>query len=137
METNDIDFNITVRNDLIENWESTYHQHAIDIFEDMKPHIELYCPSKTCKMKYALQSDWFRCNRHMNDASYYIRSFRLYIESFVVDNLLIHNDWLDQETLIYSKNNTRIDPIKTDILDLESMSKEKVITRIKTLVTFS
>lgn len=119
-------------------------QYALDYmvaktaFENLKPHVELYCPNKKCKMKYHLCSNIFTmigAGRHLG--SFTIKPLSLYMESFVVDKLWVQNDWTNSSTNIYSIANSNADPIRTSIIDLESMNKEKIITRIKTLVTFS
>ena len=136
MTTNNINFNIIMPEHNKHDYSD--HDHVIEIFEDMKPHIELYSPNRFCKMKYSLKSQFLRCNNIHYGKLFdcIIRPFKLYVESFVVGNLLIHNDWNNNISNIYSRTNTT-EPIKVSLIDLQSMSKEKVMTRVKTLVNFS
>ena len=111
---------------------------AKSVFENMKPYIELYCPSRKCKMKYRMCSDIFVCLKIEGKySSFKIKPFPVYMESFVTGDWWVHNDWINESTSIYNRNKTDSEPIRTGIINLESMGKEKVINRIKTLVTFS
>jgi hypothetical protein len=109
-----------------------------ETFENLGPHIELYCPSRSCGLNYCISSDNFRCDSVPNEPSVWkIRSVRLYMESFVVDNLWVQNDWIFNSTNIYLRDNANTEPLRTKIMNLEGMGRDKIITRIKTLVTFS
>jgi hypothetical protein len=111
---------------------------AKSVFENMKPYVELYCSSRRCKMKYHMCSDIFIClKREDSYSSFYIKPFSAYMESFVTGDYWVQNDWINNSANIYNRNKTDSDPIRTHILNIESMGKEKVINRIKTLVTFS
>jgi hypothetical protein len=118
-------------------------QYALDYmvaktaFENLKPHIELYCPNKKCKLKYHICSNIFAMYAGDKVGTFIIKPLSLYMESFVVDKLWVQNDWTNNSTNIYSIDKANADPIRTSFIDLESMSKEKILTRIKTLVTFS
>lgn len=114
----------------------------ISAFENLGPHMELYCSKKKCKMKYCLTSTFFKCESGMPDEVppgkvYRIKPFELLMESFSTPRLWVLNDWVGNRTNIYSRSNTDIDPIKTEMLDIEALGKDKVLTRIKTLVIFS
>lgn len=106
-------------------------------FEQMMPHMEVYCPSRKCKTKYYICGEMFKIDvENLNGCVFRIRPFSVYMESFFTSKLWIQNDWSANCTNIYLKNNP-VNPVKTSILDLESMDKEKLFKRIKTLVTFS
>lgn len=118
---------------------------AQQVFENLGPHVELYCSNRKCKMKYHICTDTFKLTRQglpeelatENSNAFKIKYVRLYMESFVLSQLWVQNDWLYNSTNIFPKNNPNAEPIKTGLLDLESMSTDKIINRIKTLVTFS
>jgi len=136
INTNILNFNLTTPVAL--NGYGIEYMMAKTVFENHKPHIELYCPNKKCKMKYGIQSDVFRIDRLDDSLSRFkIRPFILYMESFVLDKLWVQNDWINTCTYIYAQNNLNIEPIKVDLLNLEEMGKEKIINRVRTLVTFS
>jgi hypothetical protein len=117
---------------------ATDYMMAKTVFESMKPYIELYCSSRKCKMKYRLCSDIFACLKIEGVySSFKIRPFPVYMESFVIEDFWIQNDWTTGLTNIYNKLKTECEPIRTNIINLETMGKDKIINRIKTLVTFS
>lgn len=119
--------------------ESVDHLIAQKVFEDIYPYVEIYCPNRKCKMKYTLYSDLFKFDRlDDNIFTFKIKPFFLYMETFEIDNLWIQNDWLVHSLNIYSKNKTGVLPIQySEVLNLKEMGKDKIITRIKTLVTYS
>lgn len=107
-------------------------------FENLGPHMELYCPKKKC-MKYCLVSNTFKadCKEKPPGLLYKIKPVYLFYESFSTPNLWIQNEWSHARTNIYSKSNLDIEPLRTKLLDIEALGAEKVLTRVKTLVTFS
>lgn len=107
------------------------------VFEDLKPHVELYCSNKKCKTKYHLCSDVFKLARLSSVDAWMVKPFKLFLESFRSDNLNVQNDWLRKVTNIYSLKNTEADPIVVPIIDFEDMGKDKLLTRIKTIAVFS
>lgn len=113
------------------------YELAKTVFADYKPHVKLYCPSKKCKMKYNISSDVFRYDYTSEPSQLKVRPFMLYMESFVLDRLWIQNDWINNYMNIYSQVHFNAAPIRADLLDLEEMGKEKIINRVRTLVTFS
>jgi hypothetical protein len=113
-------------------------QHvAKQAFDDLKPHVDLYCPNKKCKHHYHLSSYIFEIKRHPNLNVWIISPLKLFLESFKAGNLNVQNDWRKEETNIYSLINEDAEPIKFPIIDFEEMGKDKLLTRIQTLVTFS
>ncbi len=123
-------------------FDSKFSWLIISTFENLGPHMELYCSKKNCKMKYCLFSTFFKCSADITDITsdervYKIKPFELLMESFSTPRLWVQNDWVGNQTSIYSNSNLTADPIKTEMLDIEALGKEKVLTRIKTLVTFS
>jgi len=61
----------------------------------------------------------------------------LYMECFNMDNLWVQNDWISNHTYIYSENNVDAEPLKIPFINFESMDSCKLVSRIKTIVTFS
>jgi hypothetical protein len=107
------------------------HQ-IIETFEDLSPHVELRCVNKKCKNNYYISSSVFKV---IEDRK--IRSFLLYMECFNVDRLWVQNDWISRNTYIYSENNVDAEPLKVPFINFQSMDACKLLTRIKTIVTFS
>lgn len=109
-----------------------------NIFEGFGPHIELYCNNKECKRKYYIASDVFKCEPMIPESNQFKLSRpQLYMESFSVNKFWVQNDWLFNSTNIYVRDNPDLGPIRVKLMDLESMDEEKLLTRIRTLVTFS
>jgi hypothetical protein len=113
------------------------YEKAKGVLNDYMPHMKLACPNKKCKMKYSIQSDVFRLDPTPDPSTYKIRPIILYMESFYLDRLWIQNEWLKNRMFIYSQTNINADSIKADLLNLEDMGQDKIVNRIRTLVTFS
>lgn len=114
-------------------------EHVVkQTFEDYRPHIELYCPSKKCGLSYHLAGQSIRLVKvHPVAGMWTIQPFALSIEGARVKNYVIHNDWHSKKSSIYSRNNEEAKPIQIDMVDFTTMDKQKLITRIQTIVTFS
>ncbi len=109
---------------------------AMQAFGDLKPHVELYCPSKKCDVKYNLCSDVFTwCHSPFRGNK--IMPLKLYLECFKTGKLNVQNYCFQNMTFIYSAINEDADPISVPMLDFEEMGRDKLLTRVQTLVTFS
>lgn len=107
-------------------------------FEDYRPHIELYCPSNRCGLMYHLSGDWMRLNKIAKvQGAWTIAPFKLFIEGAKVKNYIIHNDWEDKITSIYSLRNEDSRPIEVPMIDFTTMDKTRLTNRVQTLVIFS
>ena len=107
-------------------------------FEDLLPTIELYCSNSKCKHKYHICSTPLKCNYLGSKVdSWIVKPLKIWYEGFVERSHVVHNDYLIGDTLIYSRNNEDATPITTSMLDWQAMGKEKLLTRIRTLVTFT
>jgi hypothetical protein len=107
-------------------------------FEDYRPHVELYCPSKKCGLNYHLWSQLIKLKKvHPVAGMWSVEPFGLILEGARVKNYVVHNDWLKNKTYIYSRNNEEAKPIQSTLVDFTTLDKEKLITRIQTIVTFS
>ena len=107
-------------------------------FEDYRPHVELYCPSKSCGLNYHVSGFWFKLVKlHRVKGAWTIQPFGLYLEGVRVRNYVVHNYASEKTTHIYSRNNEDAHPLEVPLVDFSTMSKEKLTTRIQTLVTFS
>lgn len=107
-------------------------------FEEYSPLVELYCASKSCKSKYHILSEPLTMIKVAKvTKAYQVLPFKLFLEGFRVKNLVVSNIQTDGKTSIHSLRNEDADPLRVDKIDFESMSKEKLFTRIQTLVTFS
>lgn len=113
-------------------------QHvAKQAFDDLKPYVDLFCPNKKCKYQYHLSSYILDIKRHPVLNVWNISPIKLFLEGFHTGNLNVQNDWRKEETDIYSLLNEDAEPIKVPIMDFEEMGKEKLLTRIATIVTFT
>jgi hypothetical protein len=112
---------------------------AKQALDDMKPYIELYCPSKSCKNEYYISSYNLKINnsKATKGVCWIIEPLTLFLESFKTHSVLVQNDWIRQETNIYSIAHEDAKPIKVPFMDFEAMGKDKLLTRISTYVTFS
>jgi len=111
---------------------------AFEAFVDLHPYVELYCPNIKCKYKYHICSEVLH-TKYLGKKidSWMITGPNLYYEGFIDRDLVIHNNFTHENTAIYSRHHENADPITTPMLDWEAMGKDKLLTRIRTLVTFS
>lgn len=105
------------------------------VFVDMKPHIQLYCPKKKCPYQYTVASSVFHAGTIKH--GWLILPFKIYYESFVLGNLWVQNDYANNCTNIHSRSKEQADPLIVPLQDFELMGKDKLVNRIRTLVTFS
>lgn len=100
------------------------------------PYIELYCPHKLCKKQYYLASCQLNIALEQNkDRHWNISGPKLYLESFKTNSLLVQNNWMMEETNIYSIANENAEPIKTPLIDFEALGNN-LVNRIQTIATF-
>ena len=108
------------------------------VFEDYGPHFELYCPSKKCGLGYFLAGWPLKIKKnHPVEGMWYIEPFSMFTENVRVGSYVVANNWETKLSSIYSRKNIDAKPIVVPMVDFSTMNKEKLITRIKTLVTFS
>lgn len=108
------------------------------VLEDHSPVVEIYCASRSCKSKYHLLSEPLRMIKVTKvSRAWQILPFKLFLEGFRVKNFMVSNIQTDNETFIHSLRNEDAEPLKVPRMDFESMPKERLFTRIQTLVTFS
>lgn len=108
------------------------------VFEEHSPLVELYCASRSCKTKYHLLSEPLRMIKVTKvSGAWQVLPFKLFLEGFRVKNLMVTNIQTDAKTSIHSLKNEDADPLRVSRIDFESMTKERLFTRIQTLVTFS
>jgi hypothetical protein len=129
IRSNDIDFCLVPNHPF--GTFAMLHQ-TVEAFEGLSPHVELRCSNKKCKKNYYISSSIFKVISERK-----IRSFLLYMECFNMDNLWVQNDWISNHTYIYSENNVDAEPLKIPFINFESMDSCKLMSRIKTIVTFS
>lgn len=106
---------------------------AIVVFNSLMPHIELQCSG--CKYNYYLSTNVLVCDNNIIPVK--IKPFFLYMECFNLDNLWIQNDLTCKHTNIFSSINENVSPIKIPMIKFDSLEKEKLFNKIRTLVTFS
>ncbi len=108
------------------------------VFEDFGPHFELYCPSKKCGLGYFIASWPIKLKKnHPVTGMWYVEPFSMFTENVRVGSYVVANNWETKQSCIYSRKNIDAKPIIVPMVDFATMGKEKLITRIKTLVTFS
>lgn len=127
------------RRDLLLYTEETFAKQA---FENLSPHIEIYCSNKKCKFNYYLSGDIVRCSATLGKLSdvikWKIKPFLLYQETFATETLWVQNDWIHLYTNIYPLHgSSHADPIKVPLMDFKMIDKQKLLNRIKTLVVFT
>lgn len=131
--TNDLKFNIHPDSSYL-NGPLSYI-HMMDVFEQFKPHVQLSCINKLCNMDYYCCSNVFSLTLNVDNLK--VNEFILYIESSKVGKCLVQNDHIYGLTRIHSMSKAESSPIEMPLLDFESIGKEKLCTRISTIVTFS
>jgi len=135
----DIGNNILIFDNFTNGELPSIDEHVVkQTFEDYRPHIELYCPSKKCGLSYHLMGQSIRLKKvHPVTGMWTIQPFSLSVEGARVKNYVVHNNWHSNKTFIYSRNNEEAKPIQAPLVDFTTMDKQKLITRIQTIVTFS
>lgn len=131
IRTNNLFFSFKEEPDPYSRWQET----AKKVFENLGPHLELACRNKQCKKEYTLSSERFVCDYHGDFLR--IKPFNLFAETFVTGKHWVMNDWISHKTIIFSQANIEAEPIKTGLLDSETMSGDKILNRVQMLVTFS
>ena len=113
-------------------------QHvAKQAFVELCPCVVLACNNRKCKYKYSISTTRLDAKRLFNMNAWEIQPLKLLFESFRTGNSTVLNDWIFESTQIYSRLNEDAEPLRVGFINFETMDKEKLINRIKTLVTFS
>ena len=113
--------------------EDTEIIHALD---SLSSHVELQCGNKKCKMNYYICSNVFRFT--YDKGAYFVQPFELVMECFTAGKLVVHNDFHYDTTVVYHREDDRItQPISVPMISFDNMDKDKILNRVKTLVTFS
>jgi hypothetical protein len=125
---------------LVETYgDSIVNRDAISIFLRFRPHIQLYCSSRKCGIKYYLSSQVFSNATIVEGekSTYRLSPIQMYMECLSTSGYWVQNDFINSETNIYSINKPESPPIVSDLLNFKAMGKEKTLNRINTLITFS
>lgn len=113
-------------------------QHVVNqALKELRPHIELLCNNAKCKHRYSLSSYTLTSQRRNDVNAWTIGPVKLFLETFRSGKYIVQNDWIKGDTSIYLYDNDAVEPIKTPIIDFEEMGKDRLLNRIRTLVTFS
>jgi len=110
---------------------------AKSAFDDLKPHFDLFCNNQSCPNRYYLSSSILQAEDVSLTKVWIISPLKLYLEGFETPNEVVQNDWLREETNIYSIIKDA-DPVKFQpIIDFTSMSKEALLNRVLTIKNWS
>lgn len=124
--------------------ENLLYRDLIAIFESFQPCLKFFCENKECNMRYLLVSNILYCERANYKTGYYsnfsdytrIIPFSISIEICSIDKYLIQNDFgPDVTSIINSYNYSTIH--LPYLISFNSMDKDKLVNRIKTIITFS
>jgi hypothetical protein len=94
------------------------------------PHIEVLCENTDCH-------SYYYSSTNLNITDGIIEPFDMSWESFNMGHSWVQNDWSENKTKIYSTENPDAQAIEYDLIPFDSMPKEKLFKRIKTIITFS
>lgn len=121
-----------------------------NVLGSLHPHVELQCNNRKCKMNYYVSSDAFAFHIHRmnpeNDESFnpdtdtvFVKPFPLLMECFTIKNLWIQTNYIDKTTMIaiLDEGATPDKSVIVPQLNFDNLSKEKIINKVKTMVTFS
>lgn len=108
-----------------------------EFFLDDPPQLENICTNKKCKSEYYLMSLLQLDRTPKVQGGLTIRPIDLLLEGFRTGNYTVMTDYELKHTKIYSARKTEADPIVLPMMDFSNMSKDRIINRVKTLVTFS
>ena len=139
VNTNELKF------DIIPTEDNILYTDVIPIFERLKPHAQLCCNNKKCGMNYYCCSNPFICEQassrwggHYYNYSDYtrIKPFGIYYEACNIGKYWVQNDIIIRKTKIISTTNPSSDPIIISPINFESLGKDKLKTRVLTIITF-
>jgi hypothetical protein len=109
---------------------------AKQVFDDLRPHFDLYCNNNKCSFRYHLASNILQVSHSANSCAWVIAPIKLYLEGFEIQHSNVINDWIRGETQIHSTIR-EVDPIRMPIIDFEQMPINLLLTRIATIKTWS
>ena len=120
------------------SYSGNYDVHNVqDIFSDLSPHIEILCKHPYCRRKYNYYISSEVLPSRVEDNEIIISPFLLYMQSFTFKKFWIQNNWISKELCIYHREQIDVAPLRYKVISFENMSSEKIINKIKTLVSFS
>lgn len=107
-------------------------------FDAHSPYLELYCPNGTCELDYSICSHplSFR-KKHPVMGMFHVDPIKVFAEVINFDSYVVTNNWDQNTTKIYSSKNEEAAPIVLPAIDFANMGKERLINRIRIMVTFS
>lgn len=109
----------------------------VNVLEGLKPHVELQCNNKKCRMNYYVSSSAFSFKQEPNKVT--VKPFLALMECFLWNNLWIQSSYTEDTTMITMVTGS-VQTDKTIVvpkLNFQNLSKDKIINKIKTMVTFS
>jgi hypothetical protein len=107
-------------------------------FDEYSPYLELYCPNEKCDLGYSICTHPLAVRKkHPVMGMFYVDPIKVFAESIHFDSYVVVNCWEKDTTKIYSSTNEEAKPIVLPALDFTAMGKERLINRIRILVTFS
>jgi len=112
---------------------------AVKIFNDFWLRVQCYCPNRKCDRKYQFNTNTFHIHNIScsPDKKCLIPKIYLLGETFVVGQYFVMNNLTTLKTEIYSTENMDAQPIILDPIDFSHLSAERLLNKIKTIITFS
>lgn len=126
-----------IDNELLDT-ELIYNQLVRTLFDDLKMHIELVCVNSDCDTGYYLASLPIY-TKALSGKSGVFQFFNpeIYMEAFSFKKFWIQNDWDENKLRVFNKEKSESIPLVFDIIEFDSMPKDKLIYRLTTMVNFS
>lgn len=119
--------------------EEKLQQQAAWVFNSIAAHTESFCPSRRCGLNYYFSSNFFTLvdNFDAKTNQYTIAPVFLDRECINIKGFWVQNDLVKNKTNIYYTNDTSSEPITIDLINFDNLTKDKIINKIKMVVTFS
>lgn len=105
---------------------------AVNSLLQLSPYIEKYCPNKKCKTYYSINSTPLAFDT--NQYPFTISPVQVLSQNFHVSNWFISNNWLNQQVIIFSKNNKS--PPLTFNFNFNNFDQDYIANKIKSLTLF-
>ena len=136
---NTVSFKIdgSIDNELLDT-ELIYNQLVRTFFDDLKMHVEVVCNNSDCDTGYYFASlPLYTKALSGKGGVFQFFNPELYMEAFSFKKFWVQNDWDENKLRVFNKEKSDSIPIEFNIIEFDSLPKEKLIHRITTMVNFS